>query len=351
MMGSFAYDKDKKMIDYRLFPKKPEEIVERLEKAKEAILPEEKEIIFNLIQLGYKELVWDKSMQFEGIGTIQQEENIAKQALQEDFRKLAIELQWVTTQAEFNEIMSKVNVLLTRQKLKEERRDKLIMHAVGVLDELDKTLNNFSERIREWYGLYFPEAGQLKSHEKYLEVVARFGKKENITEDELRNLVSKSSGMELTEKDIYEIQEVAKQILGLYQTKKTLTKYTEAITREVMPNTSAVAGELLAARLISAAGGLDKLARLPSSTVQLLGAEKALFRHLKDKRSKAPKYGILFAHPHVQNAPREKRGKVARLISAKINLAAKTDFFSKSDKGAELKKDLENKIKVISKRA
>jgi len=342
VMGSFGFDQDGKLVAKKLFPKKPELIAEKLDSRE--LLPEENEVLNKLASLGYKEVFTDRKIEFSGINVVFEEDNLGKNTLQEGFRGLAVSLKWVTSQAELNEILTKVNVLRTREKLREERRDRIIMHSIGALDELDKVINNFSERLREWYGLHFLELSrEIQSHEKFAEAVAKYGRRERVKGHE--NLAKQSAGMEFSEADIKEVQDFSKTILELFQRKKSLAAYIEKLCQEVMPNTSAVAGEALAARMVSQAGGLEKISRLPSSTVQLLGAEKSLFRHLKDKKSPAPKFGLLFAHPLVQNAPKEKRGKVARLIASKISLAAKTDFFTKEDKGKTLRDELEEQVK------
>jgi len=341
VMGSFAFDKKGKLIDKRLFTKKPEEIAEKL--ASEDWIPEEEELLSVLAAKGYKEVVCDKNLQFNNIGIVFEQDHLGKQILKEEFRSLAISLKWVTSQAELNEIISKVSVSKTKTQLRVVKRDWVLMRAVGVLDELDKVLNNFSERLREWYSLHFPELDkEIKSHENYAEVVGKFGPREKMKD--YASLAKESTGMEFSNSDMKEVQDFARTILELYQRKKSVDKYLESACKEVVPNTAAVAGHVIAARMLSAAGGLEKLSRLPSSTIQVLGAERALFRHLKGE-GKAPKYGILFAHPMVQQAPPEKRGKVARLISAKIFLASKTDFFSSEDKGSALLEKLEKDVK------
>jgi nucleolar protein 56 len=120
--------------------------------------------------------------------------------------------------------------------------------------------------------------------------------------------------------------------------------YIETAAKRFAPNTSAIAGPALALRMLVLAGGLDKLAKMPSSTVQLLGAEKSLFRHLKGQ-GRSPKHGILFSHELVQKAPHDMRGKVARLIAAKLALAARVDYFSKEDRSAKMRAELEEEVK------
>jgi nucleolar protein 56 len=127
-----------------------------------------------------------------------------------------------------------------------------------------------------------------------------------------------------------------------------MEKYLENLLKEFAPNFSAVAGPLLAARLINLAGGFDKLAKKPSSTIQLLGAEKALFRYLHG-HGKSPKHGVLFTHNLIQQAPAKKRGKIARVIASKLSIAIKMDYYGKEDKSEELKKDLKQRIDKILK--
>ncbi len=345
ILGSFAFDGEGRPIEHRLFPKKPGEIAQRLKKARKGeILPEEREIARELIIKGYKELIWDKPGEIRGILCVRKKEHIGEETMQGSYRKLAMDLRWVSSQAELNELLSKVNIELTKTELRKEKRDQLIIRVMSVVDELEKELNVLSEKLREWYGLHFPEADQrIQSHERYTEMVARAGRRHDIEDAELAKLASSSSGMDLSEIDAAELQAFARNLSSLFETRKRLARYLESIARAGMPNTSEVAGPMLASRLLSLAGGLEKMAKLPSSTIQLLGAEKALFRHMKGE-GKAPKYGVLFGHPLIQAAPKERKGKVARLVAAKLSLAARTDHYSDKDTGKEMRKDLEEQV-------
>ncbi len=344
-MGVFAFGKEGKLAAYKLFEKDPEEIAGKLKESREGLIEEEKEILKTLSRQGYREVFLDRRASFPGIDCICQREHPGERALQENFRRLALELKWVGSQAELNRIMARVNILLTREELKKPKKDRIIMQAIGVIDELDRALNIFTERLREWYGLHFPEMVRaVPSHEKFVELIAKFGSRENMEDRKVKASPEKSSGMPFSRDDIRAVQGFSYHLQGLYRSREELIKYLEGICREAVPNLSALAGASLAARLLSLAGGLEKLAKMPASTIQLLGSEKALFRHLKGG-GKAPKYGILFNHPHIQNAPREKRGKVARLIAAKLFLAARIDYFSGEDRSGELKKNLERQIR------
>ena len=174
------------------------------------------------------------------------------------------------------------------------------------------------------------------------------GKKENIKEADIKKIAEKSVGMEFSDKDIENIKMFAESLLNFFNVRKKLDSYIKEIAEREMPNTTAITGHLLAARFVSMAGGLEKLARMPTSRIQLLGAEKALFRHMRT-RAKAPKHGILFAHPYIQQAPKELRGKVARILASKISIAARMDFFSREDKSKQLKEELEKEVKRVLK--
>ncbi len=327
IIGVFAFDKNGKTIVSKLFPKKPEVIAEKLRKSREGEIIEEERFVLNKIRLaGYKEVIWDKRAKDGFIACVYDPENKGKEIANNEFRRLALESRWVSTQSELNEILTKVNVLLSGEKIKIVKKDKVIMHVIGIIDELDSSLNSLSERLREWYGMLSPETvREVKSHENLLELLSK----------------SKKEGKE-------KIHEFSKSLHGLYKTRDSLSKYLESLCKETIPNLSAVGGPLLASRLISLAGGLEKTAKLPSSTIQILGAEKALFRHLKGK-GKAPKYGVLFGHALIQQAPKPLKGKIARLISSKLSLAAKMDFYSKKDQGKEMREDLEKKVNELLK--
>jgi nucleolar protein 56 len=325
-MGVFAFDDDGKLVDKILFPSKPEEIAERI-----SVKTAEEERLIKKLD-GYD---IDRSAGSRGEAFLKQQS-----------RQLALKFKWSKNGAEYNQILSKVNILLTKRKLRIKKADRMLMQAIGVLDETDRVINVFVERLREWYGLYYPEGERHTSnHEEFARIVL-IGRREDIDDKHLAAMTKKTAGMDFSLEDITQMQAFAKNILDLFNTRKGLEKYINLSAKEVAPNITAIAGPLLASRLISLAGGLEKMARMPSSSIQLLGAEKALFRHLKGG-GKAPKYGILFSHPLVQKAAPERKGKVARLVAAKLSLAARTDFYSKEDHGKELKEKLEKQVKGV----
>ena len=245
-----------------------------------------------------------------------------------------------------NKLLIDINKEITKTKISSEQtRDKLIVHAISALNDLDKISNLMSERLREWFGLHYPEF-EMKDHKKFAKMVEDNGKRENFPD------FSSSVGIEFNEDDEKIIKKYADEVDDSFELKEKLEKYIEKLTSEEMPNIKALLGGLLSARLLEHAGSLEKLARMPSSKVQLIGAEKSMFRFLKAKRggsknAKPPRFGILCTHPDVINTKRELQGKIARLLSSKVSLAARMDFYSKEDKSKDLVKDYKEKLKKI----
>jgi len=186
----------------------------------------------------------------------------------------------------------------------------------------------------------------IEKHEKFAKIVSDYGLRNKIREKELSDFKETSMGIDLSEKDEIILKEYATKIKELYKLREHIEKYVDHVMKEVAPNLRELAGPLLAARLIALTGGLEKLAKKPSSTIQLLGAEKALFRYLRG-RGRSPKYGLLFTHQFIQNAPQNKRGKIARVLASKLSIAVKIDYYGNEDRSKELRKDLEERINKI----
>ncbi len=344
--GVFAFDEKKKMVHYSLFSPDPVLIAERLNDVKKGeLIPEEENLIKDLIRSGYKQVAWDKKIDFPGMRCLYEPDNMAKAILQKDFRKLALDLQFVKDQAELNKLLSEVNIQLTKKELRKEKKDVILMRAIAVIDDLDRSLNTMSEMMREWYGLYFPEAERLiRDHEQLAKTIHKEGRRDDIKDKKVQKYASITAGMSFTEDELNAVQDYAKNIYSMFKLRDSLSLQLKRSTKDVIPNLSAVAGPLIACRLVSLAGGLEKLARLPTSTIQLLGAEKALFRHLKSK-DKPPKFGVIFAHPLIQGAHPNDRGRVARLLAAKLTMAARADFYTGNNMSEKLLADLKSKLK------
>ncbi len=269
------------------------------------------------------------------------DENLFKK-LREKEREIGIKV--LENEKALNEFLNAFAVELAKLKISSiPRRDKLIIQVASAIADLDKILNLMSERLREWYALHFPEF-DIENHEKFAKTIAEKGKRENFDGFEF------SIGMDFSEDDETNVKLFAQKVYELYRLRDSLDKYLEKMVKKEMPNLHALLGHVLAARLLAAAGSLEKLAKMPASTIQLLGAEKALFRFLRSKeKTKPPKHGIIFLHPFVSRAPKKKRGKIARLLAAKLAVAARMDYYTKEDNGKELKRELEEKIKEVLK--
>lgn len=265
--------------------------------------------------------------------------------------------------SDYDDYINKMNLWnteLTRRIMKQSsgKKDKLIIQTVSALDDLDETLNLFSERLREWYSLYFPEMDKLvKKHDLYVNLVSDYGNRESYTRTRLKkSLPSKlartlsqsakdSMGAELSDRDIETIKTFADNIKSLYNLRENLQKYLEELMEETAPNLTKLAGASLGARLISLAGGLDRLSKLPSSTIQVIGAEKALFAHLREGAD-PPKHGVIFQHPYIQSSPWWIRGKVSRALACKLAIGIRGDAFGDYI-ADELMEELNKKIEYI----
>jgi nucleolar protein 56 len=255
-----------------------------------------------------------------------------------------------------------ISIELTKLRVKKaaEKRDLVVAQAIQAIDDLDKTVNLFMSRIREWYGLHFPELDRLvEKHETYARLIVDLGRRENWAADSLQKegmpktraqqiaeVGEKSMGADLEENDLIQIQSLCKSTLQLYNARQSLEDYMDSLMDEAAPNVKAIVGSLLGARLIALTGGLGNLAKMPASTIQVLGAEKALFRSLK-AGTRPPKHGIIFQHSMIHEAKRWQRGKIARALAGKLAIAARIDAYSGKYTGDELKADLERRIKEI----
>ena len=329
-IGVFAIDEKNKIIGYKKFSKDPAKIAERLKLSESKVIEEEKHLMNELKKY---DVVKNK-----------------KQFIKENLRDLAVKMGFVENQIEFNQLLTKVNLELTKVKIRKAiRRDKLIIQTIGAIEELEKFINIFVERIREIYSFHFPEMDRIiKDHKKFCEIIEKFGYRDKIKDHNLKKFAEKSMGIEFKEEDIKTVKLFAKSILQLYDLKEKLTSYLEKSLKEIAPNFTELATSILAAKLIAKAGGLEKLARMSSSTIQLLGSEKRLFQYLRG-RGKPPKYGILFAHPLIQKAPKKHKGKVARALASKLSVAAKLDFYSKKYMGKQLENELKKRLEKFKK--
>lgn len=253
---------------------------------------------------------------------------------------------------------------LTSRKISEDsaRLDKELITLVNAYESVNEAINELTEKLQDLNDLFFPELRKLiKNPERYVFFLTEYPSKELLLENDKKSrqlkmekevvkAAEKSIGAATRKESEGTINEYAKSIRNLYKLKGKLTERITEIVEEMAPNLSEVAGPVLAAKLISKAGGLVELAKLPSSSVQVIGAEKALFRAMKEG-SKPPKHGMIFQHPLVHNSPRKLRGKVARALASKITMAARFDAFSGIDFSQKLKSELKEKLRKIGVKA
>ena len=220
-----------------------------------------------------------------------------------------------------------------------ESPDLHIIQAINTLDETDKMINLLSSRVREWYGLHFPELDNMIDTISGYSKIVMAGKRDDITQNtyldagfpeekaEMLSLLQKKSrGGQISDENLTIVQNIAKQILDLFDLRQSLEKHIESQMLLIAPNISVILGSAVGARILAKAGSLKRLASMPASTIQVLGAEKALFRALKTG-AQPPKHGLLFQHQLVHAAPRWQRGKIARAIAAKAAIGARVDVF------------------------
>ena len=210
-----------------------------------------------------------------------------------------------TDRAGYLTLLREICFARTEQQIREEYagKDTELLQMVRTLDEMDDVINLLSERVTEWHQIRHPTFSR-----KYRRTPAHL---------QVKRIAEKGRGA---------LGRVALQVEQLSSARTELAKEVSTRAGRVMPNTSALIGGLVAARLMSHAGGFLALSRLPASAIQVLGARTALFAHLRTK-SPSPKHGIIFQHRRVHNAPRDRRGKVARALAGKLAIAAKLDYY------------------------
>jgi len=235
---------------------------------------------------------------------------------------------------------------LSRYKLKfsADKVDTMVIQAVGLLDELDKEINTYAMRVKEWYGWHFPEMqGIVGDNVQYAKLVLTCGIRSDYEQHDLSEIVDDSNvesvlkeaatlsmGTEISELDIIHIKSLAEQVLSLTEYRAQLFEYLKHRMVAIAPNLTILVGELVGARLISHSGSLMQLAKQPASTIQILGAEKALFRALKTKHD-TPKYGLIYHASLVGQAAPKHKGKISRVLAAKTALAVRVDALREDD--------------------
>jgi len=370
LIGVIAVDENGDIVEFVQSPSRLDDLVEYVISIERGdITPQLLEAINRLKEKGVKEIVVEsysaaKAVSSQGLTSIVALSTTQVLHIREKLPELAVKFGFASTIEEYFEKLHEVTLEWTRRKLRRaaQKRDMLAVQAIRAIDDIDKTINLYVARLREWYSQHFPELDELvRDHLQYARLVYELGDRVNFTKENLLKLdvseelaekittaASSSIGAELSDFDLNYIKVLAGIILDLYKLRSTLEDYIETVMKEVSPNITALVGAKLGARLLSLAGGLEKMAKLPASTIQVLGAEKALFRALRTG-GKPPKHGVIFQHPAIHRSPRWQRGKIARALAAKLAIAAKVDYFTGRFIGDKLAVELQQRIDEIKK--
>lgn len=248
------------------------------------------------------------------------------------------------------------------------RQDKPILNTIALLDGMDKNINTFAMRVREWYAWHFPELTKIVTDNcTYAKVVQLIRIRDDFDVDNRRDELAEvcgdeevadnvikalkiSMGQDIVEYDMANIDNFADQVVKLSNMRTALANYLKSKMDVVAPNLRALVGELVGARLIAHAGSLTNLAKYPASTVQILGAEKALFRALKTKGN-TPKYGLIFHSTFIGRAAAKNKGRISRYLANKCSLASRIDCFSGEATdiyGEKMKEQVEERLLFLS---
>ena len=322
--GFFAFNGNNELIAEKLFPQN--EIIERLVQIdNKEIVKEELEIIEE-VSKDYDELIIESNKRlsdYENEKIRIQTPNQAGDFLRNNYDEFDLNSDEIT------EIYR--NLAIYKIKKESASQDKHLIQAVNSIEEIDETISKLIERIREWYALYFPEMDVIKNNETYIKLISQNKTKEEIIKAKPDAFPHSIIDLDddIDSEDLEIMNNYANSIYELQKSRKNIEEYIDHKMNSIAPNLRLLVGPTLGAKLISHAGGIKRLAMYPSSTVQIMGAEKALFRHLKSG-DRPPKYGLIYQHPQVRGAKWWNRGKIARMLAGKISLAVRRDVFTKT---------------------
>ena len=354
--GFIAFDEDLQIEDYKLFNE--EEIVSNLLKIEEnEILNEEIELI-NGIKLDLEggdkiiiETTKRKSQykELENYGNIEvKTPNKGGEHLRNNIDYVLEAIGFSKSQDEIIQIYEKLAIYKIKKSSQEE--DKLLIQAINSVDDIDESISKLVERIRDWYTIYFPEMDTISNNETYIKLIAESENREDILENFKEHFIGEieeSSGADIEESDLAMLKSFAESIYSLQKSRKELETYIDSKMEAIAPNLRDLLGSTLGAKLIAHIGSIKRLATYPASVIQIMGAEKAIFRHLKTGE-RPPKHGLIFQHPSVRGAKWWNRGKIARNLALKITLAVRKDVFS-GEYNPSIAEDYLKKVEQIEK--
>jgi len=337
ILGTALFDDEKNVLSYIEFPKDPEEISEILFQIDQGNLPE------------CLEALRKEDIEYSDSATIA--EILGCRALSLEERQSALSKMENVAVADLD-LKRRAAISLVRKQLNvaSSSKDLSLSQAINAVDELDQTINLFTERLVEWYGIHFPELERVVTDNlKYCEMIERYGFRDEMEDEAVAKAAENSIGAQISLEDMNEIRKMAGAAVKMGEIRQEYSDYIEENVSMIAPNMTALVGPLISARLISLAGGMRNLAQKPASTIQMLGAEKALFRHLKTG-AKPPKHGIIFQHPDIHNAKPWHRGKIARTLASELAIAARVDYNSGGMVADSLSKKIQERIEEIKKK-
>jgi len=371
-IGFIGVDEEGTIVDAAFFPKDAEKIAEAIRKTQSGEAVEEAlKLAESMSGRGFDTLVTENSSIaraiHEKLGLNVVSEGLTKvgEDLRADIENLAVRLGYANDTEDFRRLLHQVSMTLAKSRVRQavERRDLLIAHAVQAVDELDRGINLHAGRIREWYGTHFPELFKtVDRHETISRLVLNLGHRTAFTEEAIESEgipaekaaavardAETSLGSNVREEDLEAIRGLCRLTSEEEKLRSSLEQYVDRAMIETAPNVRELTGSLLGAKLIAMVGGIVNLAKLPASTIQVLGAEKALFRSLRTG-TRPPKHGVIFQHPSIRQAPSWQRGKIARALAGKIAIAARIDAYAGVERSEKLKSDLAKRIEEIRER-
>ncbi len=368
LIGIFAFDESGNILNFIDFNDDNEKIIEFYNTMDSGIIQKVFEsFLLDLENSGFSEFIFDnsklESLTSEKLGykTFYKNNSLELKAfrlnLEHHLKKMGINKTSEEILAQYKEISDK----LTRRKVSQASGhfDNFITQIITVLDVIKKSISLFSSHLREWYGLHFPELTDKIIEDNIIlaNLITTLGSRENFTFENIKKKVDlKERRIKTLEQyalgsmganfDLSMIQNYADQIISLDNYRIQLEKHLEGMIEKIAPNINVLIGSLIGAKLIAKAGSLQKLAYMPASRIQLLGAEKALYRFLKTGE-KRPKHGLIFQWNQIRSATPWTRGKIARVVAGKIGVAAKVDYFNGEFIGDSLKLEIEEKLREI----
>ena len=354
--GFIAFDENLQIADYKLFTE--DEVVSNLIKIEEnEILDEEIELI-NGMKLDSKDEdkiiieTTKRKSQYKELGNYENIEvktpNKGGEHLRSNIDKVFEEIGFSKSQDEITQIYEKLAIYKIKKSSQEE--DKLLIQAINSVDDIDESISKLVERIRDWYTIYFPEMDTISNNETYIKLIAESENREDILENFMEHFseeIEESTGADIEEDDLLMLKSFAESIYSLQKSRKELETYIDTKMEAIAPNLRDLLGSTLGAKLIAHIGSIKRLATYPASVIQIMGAEKAIFRHLKTGE-RPPKHGLIFQHPSVRGAKWWNRGKIARNLALKITLAVRKDVFS-GEYDPSIAEDYLKKVEQIEK--